>query len=277
METINNVTSINQDRSFAITSEPNDATLKMPWGINPPVAKPIAWGARAIFRRTTHTADLDYVWDRQEMVGGTEEERQAFVQWINKEAIPRIRTELMASDIYPRDATQVELPWKGFMIVFSPKQSCGYLYIGIWPMEGMIAASSDVASKPGVAKAKGSVHDPRRKSSRVKGAERAKKPFLAVVIEPGKKPEIRDIGDAKLETIQKLVGGYIEHVTFFPKPKYTVVVNEEGVIHNLPFNRNRVIDKRTNRGVHRLHGTIVIHKTKSLTREEAEAIVKEWS
>ena len=267
---MNNVTSI-EPRNFVITSAPTDETLKMPWGINPPTAKPIAWGARAIFRRTTHTVELD-VWD-QEMVGGTDEERKALEKWINTIAVPAIKRELEESDIYPCDATQVELPIDGMMVVFSPKQSCGYLYIGIWPSEGLLAKGpSSLAVNATGKRKKGFTTRPKEPKD--------KKPFLAVVIEPGKKPEIRDIGDAKLETIQALVGGYIEHVPFFPKPKYTVAVNEEGVIQGLPFNRTRVINRKMAGhpgNVHHLHGTIVIYQVKGLTREQAEKIVEEWS
>lgn len=308
METKNNVTSINQDRSFIITSERNDATLKMEWGISPPKAKPIAWGARAIFKRTTHAVDVDYVWDRSAMVGGTELEREAFAKWINKEAVPLIREHVKSEDIYPRDSTQVELPWKGFTIVFSPKASCGYLYIGIWPSEGLLEASKETARKrppeapavagvtrPGLASAKprlvgdgtGTVASwPGEAGGGIveeklpKKRKKEKKPFFAVIIKPGRMPEVKDIGDAKLETLQGLVDGYVERANFFPQLRYSVWVNEDGVLRGLPFNMSRVINRKMadhpgNR--HHLYGTIVLSKDKGMTREEAEQIAKEWA
>ena len=54
-------------------------------------------------------------------------------------------------------------------------------------------------------------------------------------IEPGKSPETIDIEPA-LETLQNLVGGYIECVYPFEED-VCLIVNEEGKILNLPLNR----------------------------------------
>ena len=267
---MNNVTSINEPRNFVITSAPDPATLEPEFGIAPGSAKPLAYGARAIFKRDPKPY-IDYVWDRQQLVGGTEEERKAFAAWMKRADFERIVREMVAEhDLYPSDAAQVVRFVDGIEIQISPKKSFGYLYIGAWPTEGMIAAEPS-APRPIKTNAIGGAHRGSRET-------KVKKPFLAVVIEPGKKPEVRDIGDAKLETIQALVGGYIEHVAFFPKPKYTVVVNEEGAINGMEFNRMRVVSKKNPMaGVHRLYGTIVLHKSKSMTKEEAEKLCEEWS
>lgn len=57
----------------------------------------------------------------------------------------------------------------------------------------------------------------------------------AIVVEPEKKPEIREI-DGSLEGLQALVGGYIQAVYPFEDP-VAVVCNEEGKLEGLPLNR----------------------------------------
>ena len=56
-----------------------------------------------------------------------------------------------------------------------------------------------------------------------------------VVVEPKKKPMVRDI-DAGLESMQKIVGGPIEAVYPFDEP-VALICNEEGKLLNLPLNR----------------------------------------
>ena len=56
-----------------------------------------------------------------------------------------------------------------------------------------------------------------------------------VVVEPKKKPEVREIGDS-LESMQKIVGGLIEAVYPFDEP-VALIANEEGKLLNLPLNR----------------------------------------
>ena len=59
--------------------------------------------------------------------------------------------------------------------------------------------------------------------------------ILAVVVEPGKKPEIREI-DSSLEGLQALVGGYIQAVYPYEDP-VAIVCNEEGKLEGQPLNR----------------------------------------
>ena len=59
--------------------------------------------------------------------------------------------------------------------------------------------------------------------------------ILAVVVEPGKKPEIREI-DSSLEGLQALVGGYIQVVYPYEDP-VAIVCNEEGKLEGQPLNR----------------------------------------
>ena len=54
-----------------------------------------------------------------------------------------------------------------------------------------------------------------------------------LVIEPGKKPEEREI-DNTLEALQEIVGGYIECVTL--ATDLVIICNEEGRLMNLPHN-----------------------------------------
>lgn len=56
-----------------------------------------------------------------------------------------------------------------------------------------------------------------------------------IVVEPKKKPEVREIGDS-LESMQKIVGGLIEAVYPFDEP-VALICNEEGKLLNLPLNR----------------------------------------
>ena len=56
--------------------------------------------------------------------------------------------------------------------------------------------------------------------------------------EPGKKPEIREI-NKDLETMQSLVGGYVEFVTLHnakPFPDCSLVCNENGKLEGLDIN-----------------------------------------
>ena len=56
-----------------------------------------------------------------------------------------------------------------------------------------------------------------------------------IVVEPKKKPMVRDI-DAGLESMQKIVDGLIEVVYPFDEP-VALICNEEGKLLNLPLNR----------------------------------------
>lgn len=76
-----------------------------------------------------------------------------------------------------------------------------------------------------------------------------------VVLEPEKEPEIVELAgrsdDARLHALQKLVGGYIEAAIVDHKTGLCVYCNEEGLLHDLPFNGYRPTDG------HPLVGTLV--------------------
>lgn len=56
-----------------------------------------------------------------------------------------------------------------------------------------------------------------------------------LVVEPGKPPAAREI-DKSLESMQRLVGGYIQAVYPFDDP-VALICNEEGKLLGLPMNR----------------------------------------
>lgn len=56
-----------------------------------------------------------------------------------------------------------------------------------------------------------------------------------VVVEPKKKPMVQDIG-FDLESMQRIVGGFIQAIYPFEEP-VALIANEEGKLLNLPLNR----------------------------------------
>lgn len=64
-----------------------------------------------------------------------------------------------------------------------------------------------------------------------------------LVIEPEKKPAVREIEDS-LESLQGIVGGYIECIYPFDDP-VGIICNDEGKLNGLPLNR-ALRDKRGN-------------------------------
>ena len=56
-----------------------------------------------------------------------------------------------------------------------------------------------------------------------------------VIVEPQKKPEVREIGNS-LEAMQQVVGGFIEALYPFDEP-VALICNEEGKLMDLPPNR----------------------------------------
>lgn len=56
-----------------------------------------------------------------------------------------------------------------------------------------------------------------------------------LVIEPGCRPEVREIDDS-LKTMQQIVGGYIQSIYPFEEP-VALVCNDEGKLMDLPANR----------------------------------------
>jgi hypothetical protein len=114
----------------------------MIFGIGPPTPKRIWWGARAIFernhnkrRRTDPTYVFSLLGDRQQMEGGTEQERKALAKWIENKARPALTKRLEEEGVEPSESQRIEMTLDGFEIVADPRGSHGYLYIGIWPVD----------------------------------------------------------------------------------------------------------------------------------------------
>ena len=57
--------------------------------------------------------------------------------------------------------------------------------------------------------------------------------ILCVIKDPGEPPRVEHIENT-LEALQKAVGGYIE--TFTIATDLIIICNEEGLLHNLPYN-----------------------------------------
>lgn len=72
-----------------------------------------------------------------------------------------------------------------------------------------------------------------------------------------------------LENLQKTVGGYIETLTM---PGYTLIVNEEGIINDLPFNC-KVAGKVAG---FMLFGTIIVAGVKGDEFADVQISMKQW-
>ena len=110
----------------------------------------LAWGARAIYqlgiverwvgRRTrlksvTHSATIDLVWDRQQMVllpGIDITARTGLARWIDNKGLPELRKICEREHIAPSADGLIEHEADGYKIVGSPRRSYGYLYLSAW-------------------------------------------------------------------------------------------------------------------------------------------------
>lgn len=101
---------------------------------------------------------------------------------------------------------------------------------------------------------------------------------LIVVVEPDKKP-YRKMIQNDLEPMKEIVGGWIEHISIGERKngaRLGIVLNEEGKLIGLPFNRSIVgFDDLVGNffiTAHNLEGDTV-----SLTDEEAEFFIKKFT
>ena len=62
------------------------------------------------------------------------------------------------------------------------------------------------------------------------------KPMRVLIVRPGATLPVTRIIDGTLESMQELVGGYIESVVLLPG-KLVLICNEEGRLISLPYNR----------------------------------------
>lgn len=56
---------------------------------------------------------------------------------------------------------------------------------------------------------------------------------IVIIKEPRKMMEKRELDDLELETMQNIVGGYIEEIAPFENSNLTMIINEEGKIKDL--------------------------------------------
>ena len=84
-----------------------------------------------------------------------------------------------------------------------------------------------------------------------------------LVVEPGELPKVKEI-DGNLESMQKIVGGYIEAIYPFDDP-IALVCNEEGKINGLP--PNRILVDKDGNVLDIICGTFFLCETSSDTDE----------
>lgn len=110
------------------------------------------WGARAIYSQNRVSEKprkkkgrpskaelkarrafvIDLVWDRMEMVGGTEEERKAMGTWLDNVGLDLLGAACDKQYITTDCEQVVEIERDGYHIKASPRASYGYIYIGCW-------------------------------------------------------------------------------------------------------------------------------------------------
>ena len=83
----------------------------------------------------------------------------------------------------------------------------------------------------------------------------APKQMRILVVEPTKDPYVKEI-DGSLESMQSVVGGYIQAVSPFEDPTVVLVCNEDGKIVGLP--ENRFLRDSTGRPYEIIHGTFFL-------------------
>lgn len=130
--------------------------LKPEWGLAPSPRAVVAWGARAIYKFGSRTervrrkvpksnpprykfvekyvtgADIDLLWDRQSMVGGTDKEREQLKRWLNSKGLKKLKKECEKRYLSGDADETVQVRDGDFVIMANPRRSYGYLYIGAW-------------------------------------------------------------------------------------------------------------------------------------------------
>ena len=80
-------------------------------------------------------------------------------------------------------------------------------------------------------------------------------PMRILVVEPTKDPYVKEI-DGSLESMQSIVGGYIQAVSPFEDPTVLLVCNEDGKVIGLP--ENRFLRDSAGRPYDIVHGTFFL-------------------
>lgn len=102
------------------------------WGLTPHENVKFWWGARAIFYPP---AGIDLLPDRQQMTGGTEDERKKLSNWINNIGLYKLKEELAHKNVGAGSDILIAVDDKkaGFIMMANPRKSYGYLYISAMP------------------------------------------------------------------------------------------------------------------------------------------------
>lgn len=105
--------------------------MRAAWGLETTQDNaPYCWGARAIYRYKSGKADIDLLWDRQEITGeSTKEERTKLLSWLNKVGLKRLRKDLEEKGISGDSHEVTAISDDKFILTASPNGSYGYLYL----------------------------------------------------------------------------------------------------------------------------------------------------
>ncbi len=109
-----------------------DKLFALEWGINSDRQVAIIWGARAIYNGP---GTLDLLWDRQDMLGGTPDQRKEFSKFLNEYGIPAIKELTRDVHLSSTEDRKLTLSLHDWFIAINPRGSCGYLYIGVFPVD----------------------------------------------------------------------------------------------------------------------------------------------
>ena len=101
-------------------------------------------------------------------------------------------------------------------------------------------------------------------------------PMRILVVEPTKDPYVKEI-DSSLESMQSIVGGYIQTVEPFDDPNVLLVCNEDGKIIGLP--ENRFLRNSAGHPYDIVHGTFFLAQSNgenfcSLTDEQIQTYTR---
>lgn len=102
------------------------------FGLQPHESVTFWWGARAIYKDYM----VDIPRDRQQMTGGTDEERKRLADWVNRVGIKALTAKARLEYLSTQDDKLISFhdSKAGFFIMANPKESCGYLYITAAPI-----------------------------------------------------------------------------------------------------------------------------------------------
>ena len=134
-------------------TEPATVKTRPSWGYPVPAdaVGPI-WGARAIYTSNRLTESevytkrgtkrknrpmvfsIDIPWDRQEIVGGTEDEKRAMLKWFDATGRKLLLASCDARFVTPDCDEVVMIAKDGYQLEASPRGSYGYLYISVRPL-----------------------------------------------------------------------------------------------------------------------------------------------